>query len=985
MSLTFTRRPARGLPAIVLGTALALVLGAVVVGPASALTGSAFDGDPATTERVRAGDPVTAAIAVSQQRFDAAEYVVLATDAGFADSLAGAALTDRGPLLLTAADALTPSTAAELDRVLAPGGRVFVLGGTEAISRAVVDSLADDGFAVTRLAGETRVQTALAVADEVRRLHPSSTVLLARSDAPVDNPTSAWADSMTGGALAAAAGIPIVVTPTAGLHPDVEAWLGTIPSVSVVLLGGRAALSTGVADAVGGIAATTSRLSGPERTATAAAIAASALWPVDVPGRYVVLDGGRADGWAYGLSAAGIAADAGAPPLLVVGQVTAATRRLVSSCGAPAVDLLLMGDESVISQDVLDQLTVLDGQSCASSRTALRQFDDCAQTLAYFVDEGLQRVGPYGLDGYFYGAYPAVSIEEDAAAEGAPPPSAEAPSAPAASGGDGDTPADVSGTNTQEVGVDEPDRVKAPAEALYITGSGPGVEVMALTPGNPPEHAVTLDIDGAGYGSELLLAGDVLLVLSRGDDFAYPAEAPPPGTSFAPPQSYPEPTTRLTRFDISQPTSPVLLDSAEIRGDYRSARMVDGVARVVTSANPHGLAFTFPAEQTDQAHAAALAHNRSVIEDSVISDWLPTLTDSSGESLAVPCDAVFTPPEFSGISTALVTSFHMDRPLAPSSAAAVVAQAETLYASTERLVLSSSQYGEWTPDAPPPSVTTAVHSFDIADPERTAYVGSGEVEGYVLNSFAISERDGYYRIATTTDPPWTEQAEEPVTDNGITILTEGGTELFKVGRVTGLGLGERIFAVRYLGDVAVVVTFRQVDPLYLVDLTNPAAPVVTGELKIPGVSRYLHPLDDGHLLGVGQDGDAEGRLTGLQVSLFDITDRSAPTRVDAVQLGEGYSPVEFDHKAFLLWAALGRAFVPASLYEAGTYGVQVIDIDTAAGVLTQSGNLAHPDGGEHGADRTVVVGDTVYAVGYDGVTAHDLRTLALLGVGAFPS
>ncbi len=960
---------------------LAAIAVMLAVTPAGAQPTTAFDGDPATTERIDAGDPVSAAIMVSRQRFDAAPHAVLATSETFADSLAGAALTADGPLLLTAGDALSPDTATELDRVLADGATVYVLGGTDAISGGVAQSLTDRGFVVDRLAGETRVETALAVADEVRRLHPSTTVLLARSDGAPGNPTSAFADSMTGGSLAAAARLPILVTPTEQLHPAVSGWLTSTGTATTVLLGGRAALSQAVEDAVPG----GQRLSGPERTATAAAIAGSDLWPRSAERRFVILDGARADGWAYGLSAAGIAADAGAPPLLVgTDTVSAATRRLVSTCGPADVDLLLVGDEQVVSAAVADQLTAFDGQACADGRTALRPFDSCEATLAHFVEEGLSRVGPYGLDGYWYGAVVAEGVVEDDAAEGGSgPPLVPAPSAPDASGGDGgDTP--VSGTNVQEAGVDEPDRVKANASALYVTGAGPGVEVMALTD-DGPTHVGTLDVGGRGYSSELLLDDDVLLVISRGDTFAQPVDGPPPGTTFAPEPAYPEPSTVLTRFDVSEPTTPVLLDTAELSGENRSARLVDGVVRVVTSANPRGLDFTWPTEDSDQARDAALAHNRQVIQDSTIEQWLPTVATAGGQDLAVACEDVFAPPAFAGISTAVVVAFDMAGPLVPTSSAAVVGQADTLYASTQRLVLSSSRWGEWSPEAPSPTVTTEVHSFDISQPDRTTYVASGQVDGYVLNQFSISERDAYYRIATTTEPPWTEPfgPDGPRTDNGVTVLTEGGGELFQVGRVFGLGEGERIFAVRFLGDVAAVVTFRQTDPLYLLDLRDPAAPRVTGELSIPGVSRYLHPVGEDLLLGVGQDGTADGELTGVQVSLFDISDRTAPTRVDSVEYGEGYSPVESDHRAFLYWSPLGRAFVPVYSYGPGPSGVEVVDV--AGGQLTASGRLLPPDGSGYSADRSIVVGDTVYAVGYEGVSAHDLTTLAPRGWAPFPS
>src|SRR5690606_22858004 len=165
-----------------------------------------------------------------QQRFsDAggdrpAAHVVLARDDDFADALAGAALTTDAPLLLTPADALDPAVRAEVARLLGAGGLVHLLGGPDALSDAVATALADDGHDVVRLAGATRVETAVAVADAVRP-GQGGTALLARADASPGNPTSAWADSVTGGALAAAAAVPILVTPTDTLHPAVAAWL----------------------------------------------------------------------------------------------------------------------------------------------------------------------------------------------------------------------------------------------------------------------------------------------------------------------------------------------------------------------------------------------------------------------------------------------------------------------------------------------------------------------------------------------------------------------------------------------------------------------------------------------------------------------------------------------------------------------------------------------------------------------------------------
>lgn len=340
----------------------------VVLGPA--LPPGGFDGDPATTERVDTPDPVGAAITISRARFDApsgrgaldrqADWVVLSRDDTFPDSLAGSALTGFGPLLLTGTDALTPETGTEIRRVLAPGGVVYLLGGEGAISPAVEQSLTASGYAPRRLAGGSRVETAVAVATEVRRLGlDQGVVLLARAGGPVDNPTAAWADSVSAGGLAAFAGTPILITPTESLHPAVASWLaGDAPSATV-LLGGTAALSTTVEQQV----PNPQRIAGAERSETAVQLARQ-LWPDEEGQGYVVINGGDSEGWAFGLAAAGLAADAEAPVLLVGTTVPGPTAGELSTCGSPSLETVVVGAPALVPATVVAEIDRLDGQAC---------------------------------------------------------------------------------------------------------------------------------------------------------------------------------------------------------------------------------------------------------------------------------------------------------------------------------------------------------------------------------------------------------------------------------------------------------------------------------------------------------------------------------------------------------------------------------------------------------------------------------------------
>ncbi len=172
---------------------------------------------------------------------------------------------------------------------------------------------------------------------------------------------------------------------------------------------------------------------------------------------------------------------------------------------------------------------------------------------------------------------------------------------------------------------------------------------------------------------------------------------------------------------------------------------------------------------------------------------------------------------------------------------------------------------------------TEIHRFDVSDPDETAYTGSGAVDGYMLSQWSMSEHEGILRVASTTSPPFDPTGEQQgESESYVTALATTGEKLTRVGRVGGLGRTEQIYAVRFMGDVGYVVTFRQTDPLYTLDLSDPTEPRVVGELKIPGYSAYLHPVGEGLLLGVGQDADASGQTQGLQASLFDVSDPAEP-------------------------------------------------------------------------------------------------------------
>jgi Beta propeller domain len=221
------------------------------------------------------------------------------------------------------------------------------------------------------------------------------------------------------------------------------------------------------------------------------------------------------------------------------------------------------------------------------------------------------------------------------------------------------------------------------------------------------------------------------------------------------------------------------------------------------------------------------------------------------------------------------------------------------------------------------------------------------------------------------------------------VLDERDGALRQIGQVGGLGQGERIFAVRFIGPAGYVVTFRQVDPLYVVDLERPSQPVVRGELKILGYSAYLHPVGPGLLLGVGQDATAAGAQLGTQLSLFDVSDPSNPRRLHQAAVAGASSEAEFDHHAFLWWAPRDLAVVPLNVFDGGPALGPGQFFQGAAGFRAQrASGIAEVGRASHeGApiQRSFVLGGRLFTLSDAGIEANSLDNLAEQGWLAFPA
>jgi uncharacterized secreted protein with C-terminal beta-propeller domain len=590
----------------------------------------------------------------------------------------------------------------------------------------------------------------------------------------------------------------------------------------------------------------------------------------------------------------------------------------------------------------------------AAAEEALRPFRGCEQLSDWYADAAMPRVTAWGLGDSWLDA--ARSGDVVAAAEAAAPEDAV---------GSGDT-----GTNIQEAGVDEPDVAKTDGRHVVTVRHG-RLQVFDVT-GDSPRRLGSVALTGETDTNELLLVGDRAVVLGARYEQPWTERGADDGV-----RSWPVPTrfrTTITTVDLSDPSSPEVVEVETVDGGLVSAREYDGVVRVVVSSTPD-LPFVTPGGVVSEW--AALARNRQIVREADAQDWLPKR--GNGAPL-LSCSDVRHPEPKSGLGTLSVITFEPGDPAALDTVG-VSADGDLVYSSSDRLYVATTA-GGWVPldDVGPrrepgrrepgrQGVRTQVHAFELSG-ARTSYSASGSVEGIVHDRWAFSELDGRLRVATMLGEPW-----QPA-ENAISVLEERGRRLVVVGSVAGMGRNEQIRAVRWFGDLAVMVTFRQTDPLYTVDLSDPRRPRVLGELKIPGFSAYLHPLGDGRLLGVGQDATLAGQQLGAQVSTFDLGRLDDPRRLDTLGLGRHTeSDVEQDSRAFTYLPDRRLAFVPVTDWFDGSTSMQVIGIGETGElrlVDTVPMRFGRMRFGYDSSTRALPLDDGQVAVTADGRVAHIL-------------
>jgi inhibitor of cysteine peptidase len=419
---------------------------------------------------------------------------------------------------------------------------------------------------------------------------------------------------------------------------------------------------------------------------------------------------------------------------------------------------------------------------------------------------------------------------------------------------------DYSTTNIQVAGVDEADIVKTDGDYIYLASGNRTIIVKAY----PPQQAQVLsEIELEGTAIGIFVNGDRLVVFESGMPY-YPYYDLRLGIGeiYMP---YISPKTYIKVYDVSDRENPRLQRELSADGQYVSSRMIGDYAYVVINEPVY--------EQDDELN-------------------LPKIYFGGNETEIPATDIYYSDvPDYYYMYTTIMAVNTQNDDQEPTYETILLGATSNLYVSLNNIYLTFPVWGSEVEDLPIPK--SSIHRIHI-EGDEIEFVASGEVPGMVLNQFSMDEYGGYFRVATTRPEQSTLQSHVYILDMNLNI----------VGSLEDLAPGETIHSARFMGERGYLVTFEKVDPLFVIDLSDPRHPEDLGYLKVTGYSDYLHPYDENHLIGIGKETTEEGESAwdqGVKISLFDVSDVNKPREIDKEIIGHRGtdSPVLWDHKAFL--------------------------------------------------------------------------------------
>jgi uncharacterized secreted protein with C-terminal beta-propeller domain len=620
-------------------------------------------------------------------------------------------------------------------------------------------------------------------------------------------------------------------------------------------------------------------------------------------------------------------------------------------------------------------------------------------------------------------------------------------------------------TNVQVAGVDEADIVKTDGEYIYtITtgnyydyyGRGGANSTLVIAKAYPADEAAILSETDLGnfYPQEMFIEGDKILVFGS-TNMQIPIDVTPaaeggsgsspsgstgsapsiPDTAntlaaekmIAPPYYYPYRNLQLATvriFDASDKAKPALVRSVDFEGNYLSSRKIGSYVYFAINSYPDY-------QVMEKMMAGGVAGG--VATEATIAEILPAYRDRTGSEIAndagngtdfvnaTGCDEVAYFEPVNPQSFITIASISMEDPEAEVAKEVIMGSGQNVYASLLNLYIAESSYPFWMgaeAGSEQPTEKTIIHKFSLENGKIT-YAGNMEAPGHILNQFSMDEYDSHFRIATTVEGAWSPAGQQQPSRNNIYVF---GSDLAMTGKIEDIAPGESIYSARFMGNRGYLVTFKRVDPLFVLDLSDPANPTILGKLKIPGYSDYLHPYDENHLIGIGKEVDESidadkvhtdnavyyTAIQGVKMAIFDVTDVANPVEMYKVVIGDrGTDSYALqDHKAFLFDREKNLLVVPILLAEIpeaeknpanpewpveGDYtfqGAYVYDVSLENG-FTFKGRITHYDdnstfaksgyyyfGDQYSVKRSLYIGDVLYTVSGMKIKLNSLADLS---------
>lgn len=530
---------------------------------------------------------------------------------------------------------------------------------------------------------------------------------------------------------------------------------------------------------------------------------------------------------------------------------------------------------------------------------------------------------------------------------------------------------DYSKTNTQVQGVDEADIVKTDGTHIYYLANEK-LTIINTENASQMKEMSTIEFDETFTPEELFFNNDKIIVIGTrfeyderekrigiDDDYLYP--------------NYMDKTyTSAKIYNVKDKTNPTLERTVEVEGSYLTARMID--SNVYIASNKYMY----------YAYICNTYKSTELNEDDFKPHYLDTAT--SNETKSINFDCIYYIPEFEDTNYLNIVAFNITNNQ-EANVESYLGAGEEIYASKENLYVTKTKYDYERKNKT--SITTEIYKFNLNNANCT-FAKAGDVPGSVLNQFSMDECNGYFRIATTDSTSWNSESNT----NNLYVLNEN---LETIGKIEGLAKGERIYSVRFMGNRAYMVTFVETDPLFVIELSNPTTPTVLGELKIPGYSKYLHPYDETHLIGIGEDtevvnyGYGDRVVTnGMKMAMFDVTDPNNPKELYNVKIGEKgtYSELLYNHKALLFSKEKNIIAFPISItendYKVTFQGAIVYGVSLEKGfeLKTKISNSATDYDryySRNRVERIIYIKDTLFTLSNGLIKAVDLNTFETKG------